>query len=225
MKFSKLKAAIMVSFLSLCLFVGYQAKSAIQLGGSIFPLTYISTPNINTTDGFNQMLSLLNQQVAAFPTNKQGAAFQTAPGLNPLIQLSYVDIPAENGLLSQGNGVTNNILVAPTTGVTIFPVGGGVSMFASGAETTGTGVTILCSPSGNKIMTPQAAYLLNNLVIGGFFSTTAAVTSAGNIPLASAFTAGCLSGDGVVASGNSSTNMGTMTDLFINFPYVTYTGR
>lgn len=39
------------------------AIASIQLGGSIFPLTYITTPPWNVTDGFNQMLSIINQQV------------------------------------------------------------------------------------------------------------------------------------------------------------------
>jgi hypothetical protein len=64
MKFTKLRAGIAAVLLAAsALAVAPFAGASIQLGGSIFPLTFISQQPLNLVDGFNQMLSIINQQV------------------------------------------------------------------------------------------------------------------------------------------------------------------
>ncbi len=59
---NKFRTAILAGLAALVVGAG-AALASIQLGGSIFPLTFITTPPWNITDAFNQMESLINQQV------------------------------------------------------------------------------------------------------------------------------------------------------------------
>lgn len=58
---NKFRAAIIAGLVALGLGAA-AAVASIQLGGSIFPLVFITTPPWNQTDAFNQMESLINQQ-------------------------------------------------------------------------------------------------------------------------------------------------------------------
>src|SRR4029077_18688273 len=128
------------------------ATSPIALGGSIFPLTLIQTSPINLTDGFNEMLMLINQQVvgispiysnaATIPVggvDTSGVTFSNNMQANPLAQLNFTDVSAT---LTSTVGATP--LIASAVGRSIHPTGPATIM-ASGTAGTATAVALICS--------------------------------------------------------------------------------
>lgn len=213
----KLRNLLLGTFVAVLSFVGVNAVAAIQLGGSIFPLTLISTSPYNPADAFNQMLQLLNQQVAAFPPYTGNEVLSTNAGTNPLVQNYFVDL---NFTSSSGpNAAGGTMLLSGISSRKIYPAGAGFTVMASGLPVGTTGLTILCSPSGNKIASIPQALLTSTQPVDVFYSSTGGLNSGGNVALFSAFSRGCSAGDSIYASTNNSAGAGPTTDFFINFPY------
>ena len=220
MRFKKLLTGALVSLLA---FSGV-AVASIPLGGSIFPLTYISQPPINLTDGFNEMLSLINQQVVGISTVYSGAVNVPAAGVdtsgvvfsgtiqqNPLMQDSLFTVPVSGvgGNLTGLNSAGAVTLIASETGRQIFPTGG-VTIMASGTAATATAILLECS-GGAVIAQWPIAFLQSNVPVG-IYTSTAGTT------LGSALTRGCPSGQALYLS-NVGSLLTTTSQLYINFPY------
>lgn len=181
------------------------AASPIQLGGSIFPLTYITTPDLNPTDAFNQMETLVNAQTLA--VSQQYQPFATTYNGNPLSQYTVQDIP----VASVNATSTGYAFVGGLTGRKIFP--GIPVVTVSGTAASATALRILCSPGGNIIATFAVSTLASLIPV---FPTSAGYTQGAQ--LGAGYFKGCASGDSVVASTQGSA-MTTTTDVFINLPY------
>ncbi len=189
------------------------AVSPIALGGSAFPLTLISTSPINLTDGFNEMLQLINAQTVGISVTYSGAMAEPAGGVdtsttafsaslqgNPLDLRHYDD-----ATLAQINSV-KTILTGATNRI-VYP--GNLMVMASGSAAGATSISLKCSVSGTVIATWPIALLTNGTVVTAFTSGATA---------GSALTKGCSSGDGVITSVAGSA-LTTTTDLYINLPY------
>ena len=106
---NKFRTAILAGLVALGIGAG-AAVASIQLGGSIFPLVFITTPPWNLTDAFNQMESLINQQV--MPSGQVG----TLPGgrltLNSTVPVPIADVALTSNIwyipyVSEGVNVYN----------------------------------------------------------------------------------------------------------------------
>lgn len=232
MKITKLRVCIAAGLIAaLALFTGPVSHAAIQLGGSIFPLAYISTPANNSVDEFNQLLALLNQQVAAFPPQNQGVAFSGFGGTsnlntsvavalpattatNPLVQTAYVDVAGLGNFTSSIQNSGGYVFLQGVSGRKIVPTGT-FTMYASGTTATATAIQVACQTSTNSLAKFPIGMLATGSVVSPFSSTggTAGPT------LGSALTTGCAASDGIILTYTGSAPT-TTTDYFINFPYV-----
>jgi hypothetical protein len=205
MKFKKLLIGTMASLAALA----SVAYASIPLGGSIFPLTYITQPPINLTDAFNEMLALVSQQTVGISTAYSGAmtvptsgidtsgvTFSTSIQGNPLMQDSRAStLVSTAGLNSTGT----TMLIASEAGRTIYPAS--VTIMASGTGATATGLAIECS-DGTLIASWPVALLTNLNPINSYSSTAVA--------RGSALARGCPVATAVVLS-NVGTNITTTT--------------
>lgn len=199
---------------SLLMGFGVMAAYTQPLGGSIFPLTFVTQPVTNLSDAYNEMLGLVNAQTVGLSTvypgtvsipssgvDTSGTAFSTVIQGNPLMQDHYDDATA-----AQLNSVKT--IIASQTGRTIYP--GVPVVMASGTAAGATSVSLKCSASGRIIGT----WPINNLVT----NTPVSALSSYGITAGAALSSGCVANDAVVASVTGS-NLTTTTDLFINIPY------
>ncbi len=187
-----------------------EAASPISSGGSIFPLTFISSPLNNSVDEFNQLLILANAQTAQgtngalnINTANNIVAFGTAIPNNPLVSDTFIDLPV-------ASVNTSTIFLSGVASRSIVP-SGPFTLYASGTAATATSLVIACS-GGAKILTVPIAALIDGVPVGPFFSATGVVA-------ASSLVRGCPAGQSIMASTVGSA-MTTTTDIFINFPYV-----
>ena len=214
-KFTKLIPALAVA----CGF-GFAALAAYvqPLGGSIFPLTFVTQPVTNLTDAYNEMLGLINAQVVGISTAYPGTALEPAPGFdtsqavfasgvtqqNPVLLQHYQNVPI--GAVNAGG--PNGILVQGAPGRTIYPDGAGILVDALGGNVaTCTSVSILCSPSTAAIGT----WAITNLSSGrpvGLFSASTVGYGATN----------CVAGDAVVIDQAGSA-CATATGIAVTIPY------
>ena len=94
MKFKKLLSTVAIAGL----LASVTAYAAIPLGGSIFPLTYISQSPTNLTDLFNEMEALISQQV----DSQTSLASSTVPGgrltLSSTLPVATADVTAATSI-------------------------------------------------------------------------------------------------------------------------------
>ena len=175
-----------------------------QLGGSAFPLTFISQQPINLVDGFNQQLQIMAAQLAPAPGGPTGyvTGFSTSISGNPLLENAW-----DNLALASVNISTP--LLSGIGGRTVYP--NDVTIMALGGNAGGgTSVKIVCYPSALVVATFPIAALISGIPVTPYSSTGATVAGT---PLAS----GCLAGDGVYASGVGT--LTTATGFVINMPF------
>lgn len=211
----KLKIALFSAVAALAAVVGMNAYSSIPLGGSIFPLTLISTMPINLTDAFNEMEMLVNQQTAAgtngvlnINTASSVVTYSTALPSNPLTSTTFEDVP-----VASANAAGGQIVLSGVSGRTIYP--GIPVVMVSGTAATATSLKILCSPSAKLLATLPIALLVTSVPVTPFSSTSTA--AALGVP-GSALGNGCVSGDSITAS-TVGTAMTTTTDIYVNLPF------
>lgn len=185
-----------------------------SLGGSIFPLTYITQSPINLTDGFNQMLGMVNAQTAAgtngvLNIGQAGAIvpFNTVISSNPLVEGTF-----ENFAVASVNAAGGATVLSGVTGRTLYPSGTLSVEVTGGNASAATSVKIVCLPSGTLVATFPIAGLISAVPVSPFSST-------GAIAAGPAITQGCSSGDSIAAS-TVGTALATSTNFLINMPYV-----
>lgn len=192
------------------------ATSPISSGGSIFPLTLVTQPMTNTTDAFNQMLILANQQLVGLSTTYTGAMSVPSAGIdnstvaysnslvgNPGMQERFVSFTAAQ--VSAGINVLNS-----ATGRTIHP--GVFTLMVSGSASGATNVVVECSPSGNQIASFPVSGLKDGRPVGPQWTSA----STASPTVAKAAVAGCSSADAVMISAPG---LATTTQVFVTMPY------
>lgn len=219
----KLRALLAGGALALASILGFGAFAAspIPLGGSIFPLIYINQNPINLVDAFNEMESLIAQQVVGIsitypgalsvPTSgvdTSGVSFSSSIQGNPLVQYSRSDVPTDV-LVSGLTSSAMTTLIASETGRSIYPLDA-ITIMASGTAATATGVALECS-GGTFIASWPIAALVNNVPVGLYTSGTVNA-------LGSPFANGCPSGQALMVS-NVGANLTTTTHLYVNAAY------
>lgn len=195
------------------------AYASIPLGGSIFPLTYISQSPTNLTDAFNEMEALISQQVVGLSTvytgaisvpsagtDTSGTTFSASIQGNPLVQSNFTATAPGTALNSQ----VTTLLVASEAGRTIYPTG--VTIMVSGTAGTATGLAIECT-DGRLIASWPIANLVDQLPIqGSYVSSTLTWAGAG-------LGKGCVAGKGIMLSDVG----GTITTTTLVYTTVNYT--
>ena len=207
-------AALLIGLAAAGLQVTGRAKAAIQLGGSIWPLTYITVPEVNPTDGFNQMESLINQQAQA-NTYAVNPAANVAPQANPLVFGTYGSFLAASVNDPNASVLTGNAtLLSGVAGRTIYP--GSVTLEALGGNAAGaTSIAVICYPSGTQIAQVSAIGRLLSGVPTSPFASYANI----NASLGTAFGSGCTVGDSVVVSAVGGGGLTGATSLLVNMLY------
>jgi len=171
---------------------------------------------INTTTGQEYVATSVPTNAAVWTqdigngvigTPTQLQTFSPVQTANPLMQIVEKDIPIAS--VNAANGYT---FLSGVSGRTIYPVGAGMTVMASGTAAGATSVKILCATSGRLLATFNIAALVTLVPAAPF------VSSANTTP-GPALTQGCTSGEGIAASNVGSTLTAT-TDLFVNMPYV-----
>lgn len=210
------------------------AASPIQLGGSIWPLTFATVPVTNLADAFNEMLMLINNQavssanpIISGTVNEYGVTFGAAGGggsfyANPLVQTGYYDVKVASLNAPKGGTSLDDLIIAQASR-TIYPQAAGIVLYASGTPATCTNVQLACDgttngalfvsqPGGNVIATFPVAALVDKVAVTPFMVASA-------VSYGSAATRGCPAGEGIIASTGGSACT-TNTDMFIQFPYI-----
>lgn len=213
---------------------GFALAYTQPLGGSIWPLTFVTQPVVNLADSYNEMLALINAQatpsanpVISGTVNEFGVTFGAAGGAgsfyaNPLVQTGFYDVKVASLNAPKGGGGLDDLIIAQS-GRTIYPQGGGIVMYASGTPATCTNVQIACDGTtngvlfvsqggGNVIATFPVAALVDKVAVQPFMVASA-------VSYGSAMTRGCPIGEGIIASTGGS-GCTTNTDMFIQFPYI-----
>lgn len=193
------------------------ATSPIQLGGSIFPLTFINVPDLNPTDGFNQMEALVNAQTVGISTVYSGAAsipstgtdtsqttYSTSIQGNPLMQTNYTDTLVSTSLSS----AAMTTLIASEAGRTIHPRH--MTIMVSGTAATASGLAIECG-DGTLLASWPAAELVSLVPVGLYVST-------GGPALGKGLGSGCPASYGVYLS-NVGPLLTTSTHVYTNVDY------
>lgn len=134
--------------------------------------------------------------------NTQGIVFSQAPSGNPLMQLSYKDIPTASVVATGGYALLSGV-----SGRTIYP-SPGMTVMTSGTGATGSRIIIECT-SGNILMSAPIAAMVSGIPFAPFSST---LTYAGT-----AFNRGCAVSDAVLVSMVG--GLTTTTDVYVNMPY------
>ncbi len=211
-----LAAALLVGALSV---EGFALGS---LGGSAFPLTFLTQPVNNPTDGFNQLLAIINAQTAPMSQTYTAAAqepiggmdtsqalFSTTLQQNPLVLTNYSDsFVSTIGLYSTGY----TTILASQSGRTVYPQGG-ITIMVSGSAATATALALECS-DGTLIASWPIADLVDVKPIGlGLYLSTQ-----GTITTGAGLAKGCGSGKAVYLS-NVGAQITTTTHVYVNFPY------
>lgn len=212
--------------------VSYAAYTA-PLGFSIFPYTPVTQPVTNLTDTVNELLALINSQVAAFPPQNQGTQFSgfggvtnlnlnstgatpATTGANPIVQDMYVDVAGLGNFTSTIENSGGYVMLQGVTGKKIFPVGAGPTIMTSGTTATATSIDIDCQTSSNKIVKFPIALLTTQSVVG--IMTSGGLGNGGAVPQVGLMN-GCAAGDGVILTYTGSAPT-TTSDYYINMPYI-----
>jgi hypothetical protein len=195
-----------------------------QLGGSAFPLTYITQSPFNLTDAFNQMLSIISTQTVGISTKYPGAAsipgngtdvssttFSTGVQANPLVQATV-----QNVVVASVNATGGFPLISGLSGRTIYPEN--VSLLPlGGSPSAATRIMIVCT-SGNILMSVPIAYLNSGISLSAFYPYSSTTIATGGNLTSTAFGQGCASGDSVLIS-NVGTSVATTTSFMVNLLY------
>lgn len=137
------------------------------LGGSAFPLTFISTSPINLTDGFNQMLQIINAQCAA---GSNPATFTVQDSVFKIQDDADATKQFVHSLGGQTTGTTATFSTVNSANATYTFPGATDTICGIGATQTLTNKT-LTSPTIN---TPTTTGITNT---SGITTDTATVTS------------------------------------------------
>jgi hypothetical protein len=207
-----------IAALALLPFVALKSYALGGLGGSAFPLTYITQPPLTLTDAFNQLLLIINTQTAGISTTYAGAITEPSAGVdtsntvfstnlqgNPLVLNTFEDVPVATMLSS----ATEATILASQTNRQIFP-GGGLTIMVSGTAATATALALECEPSHVVVAQWPIAELVTNVPVG-IYASSATV-------LGSTLTRGCAVSNALMLS-NVGTTITTTTHVYVNLPY------